>query len=35
MLELKKLFFTAPAGDDENGAPRNIIDGIDFTFEKG
>ncbi|MCE5212279.1 MAG: ATP-binding cassette domain-containing protein [Deltaproteobacteria bacterium] len=35
MLELKKLYFTAPVSDDENGALRNIIDGMDFTFEKG
>lgn len=35
MLELKKLYFAAPSGDDENSVLRNIIDGIDFTFEKG
>lgn len=35
MLELKKIYFTAPVSDDENGALRNIIDGMDFTFEKG
>jgi Fe-S cluster assembly ATP-binding protein len=34
MLELNKLYFTAQAGDG-NGTLRNIIDGIDFTFEKG
>jgi Fe-S cluster assembly ATP-binding protein len=35
MLELKKLYFTAQSSDDENGTLRNIIDGINFTFEKG
>ncbi|MFA5323194.1 MAG: ATP-binding cassette domain-containing protein [Smithella sp.] len=35
MLELKNLYFTAPSGEDENSVLRNIIDGIDFTFEKG
>jgi len=35
MLELKKLYFTAQGNGDDNGAPRNIIDGIDFNFEKG
>ena len=35
MLELKKLYFTVQDDDAGNGAPRNIIDGIDFTFEKG
>ena len=35
MLELKKLYFTIQDDDADNGAPRNIIDGIDFTFEKG
>lgn len=35
MLELKKLYFTI-SGNDENGdEQKNIIDGIDFTFEKG
>lgn len=34
MLELKKLYFTAQSSDD-NGTLRNIINGIDFTFEKG
>jgi Fe-S cluster assembly ATP-binding protein len=35
MLELKKLYFTIQDDDVDNGAQRNIIDGIDFTFEKG
>jgi Fe-S cluster assembly ATP-binding protein len=35
MLELKKLYFTVTNDDDENGVSRNIIDGIDFNFEKG
>jgi hypothetical protein len=35
MLTLNKVFFTAPGGDGENSAPRNIIDGLDFTFEDG
>ena len=35
MLELKKLYFTVQDDDADNGARRNIIDGIDFTFEKG
>ena len=35
MLELKKLFFTVQESDNGNDNPRNIIDGIDFTFEKG
>lgn len=35
MLALNKVYFTAPGGEDEGGALRNIIDGIDFTFEKG
>ena len=35
MLELKKLYFTVQGSGDDNGAPRNIIDGIDFIFEKG
>jgi Fe-S cluster assembly ATP-binding protein len=35
MLELKKLYFTIQDDDVDNGARRNIIDGIDFTFEKG
>jgi len=35
MLELKNLYFTAPSNDDENGVPRNIIDCMNFIFEKG
>lgn len=35
MLELKKLYFTIQDDDVDNGDARNIIDGIDFTFEKG
>ena len=35
MLELKNLYFTAQGSGDGNGTPRNIIDGIDFNFEKG
>ena len=35
MLDLKKLYFTAQGNGDGNGTPRNIIDGIDFNFEKG
>jgi hypothetical protein len=31
MLELKKLYFTIQDDDVDNGAPRNIIDGIDLT----
>jgi Fe-S cluster assembly ATP-binding protein len=35
MLELKKLYFTAQNSNDENGTLRNIIDGMDFHFERG
>ena len=35
MLELKNLYFTVQESDGISGARRNIIDGIDFTFEKG
>jgi len=35
MLELKKLYFTAQGNGAGNEPPRNIIDGIDFNFEKG
>ena len=35
MLELKKLFFTIQDDDADGGDSRNIIDGLDFTFEKG
>lgn len=35
MLELKNLYFTAPESEENSGGLRNIIDGIDFTFEDG
>jgi len=36
MLELKDLFFSVPAGNGDNGhSLRHIIDGVNFTFEKG
>ncbi|MGD0278612.1 MAG: ATP-binding cassette domain-containing protein [Smithella sp.] len=35
MLELKNLFFTIQGNDNGNDALRNIIDGINFNFEKG
>ena len=35
MLELKNLYFTVQESDGISGARRNIIDGINFTFEKG
>jgi len=35
MLELKNLYFTVPDGDEHNNGHRNIIDGINFTFEDG
>jgi len=35
MLELKNLYFTVQGIDNGNDGPRNIIDGLDFTFEKG
>lgn len=35
MLELKKLYFTATTNEEGKGPSRNIIDGIDFNFEKG
>jgi Fe-S cluster assembly ATP-binding protein len=36
MLELKDLFFSVPVADANNGASmRTIIDGFNFTFEKG
>jgi len=36
MLEIKNLFFTVPEDTNGNsGGNRNIIDGINFTFEKG
>jgi len=34
MLALNKVYFTAPGGEDGNGALRNIIDGIDFTLKR-
>ena len=35
MLELNNLYFTVPDGDGSGGGLRNIIDGIDFTFDDG
>jgi len=35
MLELKNLYFTVPESEENSGGLRNIIDGIDFTFEDG
>lgn len=35
MLELKNLYFTVPEGDNGNDGERNIIDGLNFNFEKG
>jgi Fe-S cluster assembly ATP-binding protein len=36
MLELKDLYFSVPVADANNGASvRTIIDGVNFTFEKG
>ncbi|MDD5171373.1 MAG: ATP-binding cassette domain-containing protein [Syntrophales bacterium] len=36
MLELRDLFFSVAAnGGDNGGAKRHIIDGVNFTFEKG
>ncbi|MEE9912417.1 MAG: ATP-binding cassette domain-containing protein [Deltaproteobacteria bacterium] len=35
MLELKNIFFTVAESDGNSGGNRNIIDGIDFTFEDG
>ena len=35
MLELKNLYFTVPASNNGNAGHRNIIDGINFNFEKG
>ena len=34
MLELKNIYFTVPESDG-SGGERNIIDGIDFTFDDG
>ena len=35
MLEVKKLYFTVNEAQGEGAARRNIIDGVNFTFEKG
>ncbi len=35
MLELKNLYFTVNEAQGEGAARRNIIDGVNFTFEKG
>lgn len=35
MLELKSLYFIVPDGNNGESGKRNIIDGIDFNFEKG
>lgn len=35
MLELKNLYFTVPKSEDNSDGLRNIIDGINFTFEDG
>jgi len=35
MLELKNLYFTVQESDGISGARRNIIDAMNFTFEKG
>ncbi len=35
MLELKNLYFTVPDSNGGNGGKRNIIAGINFTFEQG
>lgn len=35
MLELKNLYFTVPESDNGNAGERNIIDGLNFNFEKG
>lgn len=34
MLELRNLYFTVPVSQNGNGGERNIINGINFTFEK-
>jgi Fe-S cluster assembly ATP-binding protein len=34
MLELKNLYFTIP-DHEKNGGVRNIIDGINYTFDDG
>ena len=35
MLELKNLYFTVPESEENSGGSRNIIDGINFTFDDG
>ncbi|HPC85735.1 MAG TPA: ATP-binding cassette domain-containing protein [Smithellaceae bacterium] len=35
MLELKNLYFTVQDSGESSGGPRNIIDGVDFTFDDG
>ncbi|HCS77903.1 MAG TPA: ABC transporter ATP-binding protein, partial [Syntrophaceae bacterium] len=35
MLELKNLYFTVSKSEDNSDGLRNIIDGINFTFEDG
>lgn len=35
MLELKNLYFTVQGIDNGDDGSRHIIDGLDFTFEKG
>jgi Fe-S cluster assembly ATP-binding protein len=35
MLELKNLYFTVPESNNGNTGERNIIDGLNFNFEKG
>lgn len=35
MLELRDLYFTVPISENGDGGERNIIDGINFTFEPG
>ena len=35
MLELKNLYFSVPENGENGGNLRNIIDGINFTFEDG
>jgi Fe-S cluster assembly ATP-binding protein len=35
MLELKNLYFTVPESNNGNAGERNIINGINFNFEKG
>lgn len=35
MLELKDLYFTVPVSEENGDGLRNIIDGINFTFDDG